>query len=676
MEDSILSLVAASIRTSPAVRPGGVFIDDVAVTMLRWPPEDLFNSLTGITVNRTRLTEYLAEDSNMSAILFTFVWLDVVYTVHDCAVGIPLPDVQSTGGCDQECITVVGSPDGSGPIGGNFTLRMEDGTIISGIQATASAPELQTLLEEATKNAGVEFTVEKGVDKCYTAEWSIEWKNRGGDQPPLIADRQYLEGVGVSIDVVEDIHGGILFRPIRGDMLRLPKKDPQVEVCINKIPASCPHDNCGFNFTEEATPQLHSSSPSYGSAGEELMLIGQGFTLGGGNLMVVIGNADCAISDYSDTHITCTAGPHQAGIFRIAVLVSGVGYAHHSYEGQYFEYQLQLDSLEPTSGGIGGGAVITLRGNGFPEIQNQNGTGNLWHFWGMLENSNNTGFPCQPEFMTNDTDTSAANDTDPRSSEVEDVKLDPTVICYMSLVQVGDFPCLVVNSTLSEMTCVTPPHSNLEGGVVNVSICVNGEAGYLADAFTYSPSLTPVLTDLSPPSTGVLQDTVLTMTGSNLNIAGTPEVVLVGGAGNTSVRCAVETVDEHNILCRLNGSYLAPGEYGVGVVFPGVGYPAYERVCSSAPCYDTHYTPFEFRVELFISSVAPPYGSTQGGTQVTVLGGGFPSSEDAVIVTVGDHSCVITSVNSSLIQCRTPGLQQTFNGFLGKYLIHCAYTVF
>lgn len=410
------------------------------------------------------------------------------------------------------------------------------------------------------------------------------------------------------------------------------------------------------------------------------MLIGQGFTLGDGNLAVTIGNADCAISDYNDTHIACTVVPHQAGMFRISVLVSNVGYAHHSYGGQYFEYQLQLDSLEPTSGSIGGGGLLTLHGNGFPEMPTQNGTNFetslevFWHFWRALELTDGIDFPCglQHEFRLNTT--SATNETDFLYDKLEGFKQDSTIFRYLSPVRVGDFPCLLVNSTLSEMTCVTPPHSESAGGVVNVSICVNGEASHLADAFMYSPSLTPILTQLNPSSTGVLQDTVLSLTGRNLTISGHPEVFLVDGDGEMGVRCEVESVDEDNILCWLNGSDLAPGEYRVGVVFPGVGYPVYERICSFAPCNDSHYTPFAFTVELYTSSVEPPFGSTLGGTQVTVLGGGFPSSVDDVTVTIGNRPCEVTAVNSSQIQCRTPGLQETFNGFLGKCLtLSCCY---
>ena len=652
------------------MRPGGVFYDDVEVSILRWPPEDVFDSLTS-TVNRTRLAEYLIEDSNTLGMLLPIVRLGISYNVHRCAVGIPLPDVQSTSGCGQECITVVRSSNASGPIAGNFTIAI-DGTAVSGIPVTADASLLQGLLEDSTKNE-IKFNVEKVVDECFAAEWSVEWVNRGGDQPPLTLDGQNLEGVGVTIDVVEDVHGGILFRPIRGDMLRLPKKEPQVEVCINKIPASCPHNNCGFNFTEEVTPQLHSFSPTYGSAGTEIVLIGQGFTFDAGNPVVAIGNADCAISSYNDTYITCTAGPHQAGMFRISVLVSNVGYAHHSYGGQYFEYQLQLDSLEPVAGSIGGGTLLTLHGNGFPELQTRTETNletifeEFWHLWRMLELTNGVDFPCAPRHLNA---TSEANETDFLHNELG-VKPDNKMYPYFSPIRVGDFPCLLVNSTLSEMTCVTPPYSDLAGGVVNVSICVNGETDHLADAFTYSTALTPVLTEIEPSSTGVLQDTMLSLNGNNLTISGVPEVFLVDGNGETGVHCEVSSIDEDSILCWLNGSYLAPGVYKVGVVFPDVGYPVYERACSSAYCNDTtHYTPITFSVELFISSVEPPFGSTLGGTQVTVFGGGFPSSANDVTVTIGNRQCEVIAVNSSQIQCWTPGLQQTFNGFLGKQVIN------
>ena len=63
---------------------------------------------------------------------------------------------------------------------------------------------------------------------CSGYSWDISWQTKGGDQPLLGVSAEELVGSDVNIDTSALIDGGTWIRPIRGDMLRVPKDQPQV----------------------------------------------------------------------------------------------------------------------------------------------------------------------------------------------------------------------------------------------------------------------------------------------------------------------------------------------------------------------------------------------------------------------------------------------------------------
>jgi len=73
----------------------------------------------------------------------------------------------------------------------------------------------------------LEFLVERS-GTCTGFSWEVEWRSRGGDVPEIVAIGSDLRGIDVNIFSSTLRHGGMWFRPIRGDMLRTLAREPQV----------------------------------------------------------------------------------------------------------------------------------------------------------------------------------------------------------------------------------------------------------------------------------------------------------------------------------------------------------------------------------------------------------------------------------------------------------------
>ena len=63
---------------------------------------------------------------------------------------------------------------------------------------------------------------------CSGYSWDISWQTKGGDLPLVGVSAEKLVGSDVNIVATALLDGGTWIRPIRGDMLRVPKDQPQV----------------------------------------------------------------------------------------------------------------------------------------------------------------------------------------------------------------------------------------------------------------------------------------------------------------------------------------------------------------------------------------------------------------------------------------------------------------
>ncbi|XP_051791551.1 fibrocystin-L-like [Erpetoichthys calabaricus] len=119
-----------------------------------------------------------------------------------------------------------------------------------------------------------------------------------------------------------------------------------------------------FMYSMDSTPVISSVDPSTGSSGTTISISGSGFGTVADDIVVTIGGTPCALLEVNDTEVQCTLGSHSGGSFVITLLHVMKGYATSSVS---FSYKLDLKSVTPSQGSIGGGAILQLTGDGFDE---------------------------------------------------------------------------------------------------------------------------------------------------------------------------------------------------------------------------------------------------------------------------------------------------------------------
>ena len=149
---------------------------------------------------------------------------EVEFAPIDCGFGMPL--MESSVGVEVTRL-VAASP----PVTGTFDLSL-NGITINGIASDVSADDLLEDMESTFSSEGG-FEVSR-TGSCYGYQWEVRWSNKGGDQPPMDVSGN-LYGHSPNVEVKTDTDGGVWLRPLRGDMLRLPERQPQVKEKLSHI---------------------------------------------------------------------------------------------------------------------------------------------------------------------------------------------------------------------------------------------------------------------------------------------------------------------------------------------------------------------------------------------------------------------------------------------------------
>ena len=196
---------------APPARPNGIFIDE-------------------IDVDRRSISYNGLSASNSSKYILPLYSYTVEYTVHDCMVGIPVLSYTANNG---DLITIQQTIGATSGVTGTFTVEAPQYATIGSntlqlIPFNATASEVENWLEQNYNIGDIDVTT---GGMCDGRWWDIKWLERGGDQDPLAVNGSGLiQAVGnnTSVAVETMVDGGIFMRPLRGDMLRLPKEYPQV----------------------------------------------------------------------------------------------------------------------------------------------------------------------------------------------------------------------------------------------------------------------------------------------------------------------------------------------------------------------------------------------------------------------------------------------------------------
>ena len=136
---------------------------------------------------------------------------------------------------------------------------------------------------------------------------------------------------------------------------------------LDGTPCSCRGQGCSFSFESDATPTIEFIYPSEGQGGTNITIYGVGFSYNMSTIVVTVGNAPCTLVSANFTQITCILSNHSAGYYDVSVLIEGKGVSV-STNSTCFRYLLTVDSVTPSSGGVGGGSPIDIYGNGFLEF--------------------------------------------------------------------------------------------------------------------------------------------------------------------------------------------------------------------------------------------------------------------------------------------------------------------
>ncbi|KAK2887447.1 hypothetical protein Q8A67_015675 [Cirrhinus molitorella] len=298
---------------------------------------------------------------------------EITATPYNCGFGVPLFEmaflekmpnstgdrlIQSQG---NATVTITRPQKASPPLTGTFDVEFS-GRRVEGLAVDISAADLQYALQGIPELG--QLQVERyGNYRGYY--WNIQWLTMPGNQPLLKINASNTVGVNPSVTSRKIEQGGLFKQRIMGDFLRVPTNKPQVEVFINGIPSRCSGD-CGFTWSQSKTPTVTGISPMQGSSGlgTVLNITGSGFD--GGNVTVKTGDVECSVLQVTSTSITCQVGPASAGVQPVSLSFFLVGNAQYQNDSNFnFTHLLGVTSINPTTGSVAGGTILTVSGYGF-----------------------------------------------------------------------------------------------------------------------------------------------------------------------------------------------------------------------------------------------------------------------------------------------------------------------
>jgi len=398
-------------------------------------------------------------------------------------------------------------------------------------------------------------------------------------------------------------------------------------------------------------------------------IYGTDFSSSEDDVTVTIGKSPCDVTFANETLIQCMAGPQSAGCYRVSVDIEGMGVASDE-EGVSFEYLAMADSVSPSMGGVSGGNVVTISGKGFPKIEKGKGEklGPLsflpWFRYGVgspvLDIAGANYCPSFSSMLERLQDSKAPLNMSSPSMVTTVTSLKKFFQQLYSVsplkVQIGDAPCVIVESTVSAITCIPLPAS---AGTFDVTVTVFNQSYVLSSAYTVSDSDSMTIQRASPSVDSVVGNSTIVVTGNQLG-SGADLRVMIG-----SKPCLVQTSTSTQIECvtpRMESGYfpiLVSSRSGVAVLSGSL---------SSIPNVDISSLFPVFTYKLEVTNASLSRGSSLGGTDVTLYGGLFVAGQTSVLV--GNRTARVVSVSDSELQFTTPSSSMTHPVSLSARLLN------
>jgi hypothetical protein len=385
-----------------------------------------------------------------------------------------------------------------------------------------------------------------------------------------------------------------------------------------------------FTYNAAPAPSVTAVGPSSGlaSGGTVVTVTGAGFT--GASAVSFGGTAALTFSVVSDGAILATAPAGTAGTVDVVVTTpsgqSATGAADH------FTYTAvptpAITSLNPSTGGSGGGTSVTISGSGFANATGVFFGGVAASSFIIVSDSSITAVAPPEAAGTVDVTVTAYGTVSGFTNAdrfVYSPNLAPAVtgLGTTSGSTAGGTSVTVSGSGFTGATGVTfggtaasftvrsdgwltataPAHA---AGTVDVVVTTpsGSSATGAADRYTYAAAASPAVTGLTPASGGTAGGTTVTITGS-------------GFTGATAVNFGSVAAASFNVLSDNAISAVAPAA-AAGTIDVTVTTPAGTSATSSADRFA-----FSAPGAPSVTSVSPTSGGTGGGTAVIVRGAGF-----------------------------------------------------
>jgi hypothetical protein len=421
-------------------------------------------------------------------------------------------------------------------------------------------------------------------------------------------------------------------------------------------------------YRYHAAPTLGAVLPAVGSSVEDtaVTLAGTGFLADDAGATTVLFGAAPAlgVSVIDDATIVCQVPPQAAG----SVVDVGVANANGSAvlaQGFMFETPLRLTAITPASGPAAGGGTVTLTGGGF--LASGAGT-NAVAFGGSPAGSvtvlDDSSLSCVVPagiagslvdvVLTNGNGSAQLAGgyryhlppTIATISPIDGTSLGGTLVTVRGtgflndaagtiVVRFGDRLATAVGVfDDGRLTCRAP--SGTAGTSVTLTLTSANGSTQLVDGYRYHAR--PTLTAVTPASGTSLGGSRVTLTGTGFLVDGAVlNVVSFGGVTATSVVVRNDRTIECNVPAGTPGLQVQVGVANVN----GTG--------QLPNGYRYHARPA-------LASVEPPDGPLEGGTLVTLTGGGFQNdSAGTNTVTFGGVAAsAVTVLGDAQLTCLTP----------------------
>ncbi|CAF3431137.1 unnamed protein product [Rotaria sp. Silwood1] len=247
----------------------------------------------------------------------------------------------------------------SSPASGTFDLIF-NGQTYSSIPVDISTLDLTNRLQSSSDFGFLNIT---RLHDCTGYSYRIEWLTNGGKKTPIsIANIDSISPNNTTITASVIQSGGIIYKPLPGDMTRTYHTNPQIEVFVGGYSSKCSSSNaCDFQWLSTQTPSVSSIEQD----DMTLTIIGTGFSTTASSNEIIIGTeGSCTIISATTTSLICTIIGAPSGTYTIQVNVADKGLATGT-SNLTITIPLEIISISPIEGGAGGGYTIILTGSGF-----------------------------------------------------------------------------------------------------------------------------------------------------------------------------------------------------------------------------------------------------------------------------------------------------------------------